>query len=254
MLFMEERLQKIMAHAGIASRRKSEELIAAGQVTVNGKVVTLGDKADPNTDDIRVQGKRLHAPEKMRYIIMNKGRGIVSTTDDPEGRKTVIDLLGSSVTERVYPVGRLDIDSDGLVLLTNDGDLTHHVTHPRFGCEKTYKVLVEGRPDERKLNAWRRGITLEEDGKTAPCKIKVLSSERGKTWLRIVMGEGKKRQIRRVADQLNHPVKRLTRTHIGSVALGDLKSGQTRELSPAEVKSLMKSKPQPKPKPKKKKK
>jgi pseudouridine synthase len=247
---MEERLQKIMAHAGIASRRKAEELIAAGLVTVNGKVVTLGDKADPATDDIRVEGKRLHASEKMRYLIMNKGRGVVSTTDDPEGRKTVIDVLGKGVSERVYPVGRLDIDSDGLVLLTNDGDLTHRVTHPRFGCEKTYKVLVEGHPDERKLNAWRRGITLE-DGRTAPCKIKVLSTERGKTWLRIVMGEGKKRQIRRVAEQLGHPVQRLTRTHIGSVALGDLKSGQTRELTPVEIKSLMKSKPQPKPKKKK---
>ena len=235
---MEERLQKIIAGAGITSRRKAEALIEAGLVTVNGKIATIGDKADPASDDIRVEGKRLHAPEKMRYLIMNKGRGIVSTTDDPEGRKTIIDLLGKSVTERVYPVGRLDIDSEGLVLLTNDGDLTHHITHPRFGCEKTYKVLVEGSPSEQTLNKWRRGITLE-DGKTAPCKIKVLSPERGKTWLRIVMGEGKKRQIRRVAEQLGHPVLRLTRTHIGPVALGNLKSGQTRELSPAEVKSLM---------------
>jgi len=234
-----------MAHAGIASRRKAEEMIQAGLVTVNGRIATIGDKADPASDDIRVEGKRLHATEKMRYIIMNKGRGIVSTTDDPEGRKTVIDLLGKGTTERVYPVGRLDIDSDGLVLLTNDGDLTHRITHPRFGCEKTYKVLVEGHPEERILNKWRRGITLE-DGKTAPCKIKVLNTERGKTWLRIVMGEGKKRQIRRVADQLGHPVKRLTRTHIGPVALGSLKSGQTRELTSAEVKSLMKTKPQPK--------
>jgi pseudouridine synthase len=247
---MEERLQKIIAHAGITSRRKAEELIEARQVTVNGKIATIGDKADPAKDDIRVQGKRLHAPEKMRYLIMNKGRGIVSTTDDPEGRKTVIDMLGKGVSERVYPVGRLDIDSDGLVLLTNDGDLTHHVSHPRFGCEKTYKVLVEGRPPEPVLNKWRRGIMLE-DGQTAPCKIKVLSTERKSTWLRIVMGEGKKRQIRRVAEQLGCPVMRLTRTHIGPVALGNLKSGQTRELSPLEVKSLMKIQPTPQ-KPKKK--
>ena len=248
---MDERLQKIIAHAGITSRRKAEELIEAGLVTVNGKVATIGDKADPANDDIRVEGKRLHAAEKMRYIIMNKGRGVVSTTDDPEGRKTVIDLLGSRITERVYPVGRLDIDSDGLVLLTNDGELTHHVTHPKFGCEKTYKVLVEGTPNERTLNYWRNGVTLE-DGGTAPCKIKVLSQERGKTWLRIVMGEGRKRQIRRIAEKVGHPVIRLTRTHIGPVALGNLKSGQTRELSPAEVKSLMQSKPQPKPKRRKK--
>jgi len=234
---MNERLQKIIAQAGIASRRKAEELIESGQVTVNGKVAKLGEKADPNTDDIRINGKRLHAEQRFRYLIMNKRRGVVCTTHDPEGRPTILDALRGTVKERVYPVGRLDIDSDGLVLLTNDGDLTNHLTHPRYGSEKTYKVLVEGKPSGNTLDRWRAGVMLE-DGMTAPCRIKILVADREGTWLRIVMGEGKNRQIRRVAEQLGHPVKRLTRTHIGAVALGNLKSGEYRELSAAEVQTL----------------
>lgn len=235
---MEERLQKLMAQAGIASRRKAEEMIEHKLVTVNGRVAHLGDKADPAVDDIRVAGQRLKVNEKLRYIIMNKRRGVVSSTADPEGRTTVIDVLGEKVKERVYPVGRLDIDSDGLVLLTNDGDLANHLTHPRYGCEKTYKVLVEGTPNAHKLEQWRAGVMLDGE-KTAPCKVKVLSDDgEGNTWLRIVMREGKKRQIRRIAEQLGHPVKRLTRTHIGAIALGNLSVGQFRDLTPAEIQQL----------------
>jgi len=236
-----ERLQKLMAHAGIASRRKAETIISDGRVTVNGKVATLGDKADPQKDDIRVDGKRLRLNEELRYVLLHKRRGIICTTDDPEGRTTVLDELGDNFSERLYPVGRLDIDSDGLVLLTNDGDLANRLTHPRYESEKTYKVLVEGAPNEKTLSRWRRGVRLDGEP-TAPAVIKVLHSERRNTWLRIVMTEGKNRQIRRVAELLGHPVVRLTRTHIASIELGNLKPGQFRQLSKIEVNTLKKPK------------
>lgn len=234
---MTERLQKLIAQAGITSRRDAERLIADGHVTINGNIATLGDKGDPNTDDIRVDGQRLKLDERMRYIILNKGRGVVSSTQSQGDRKTVLDFV--DVPERLYPVGRLDIDSDGLILLTNDGDLTNKLTHPRYGCEKTYKVKVQGTPSPNKLERWREGIRLDGQ-RTAPCVIKVLKTGR-QTELRIVMREGKKRQIRRIAERLGHPVVKLTRTHIGSVALGDLKPNQTRELTAAEVEELKNS-------------
>lgn len=242
-----ERVQKLMAHAGIASRRKSEAMIETGQVTVNGKIITLGDKADPSVDDIRVNGKKLKLNQVSRYIILYKRRGVISTTDDPEGRPTVLESIGDFAKERVYPVGRLDIDSDGLLLLTNDGELANYLTHPRYGSEKTYRVQVEGHPNSRTLNNWQRGVVLEE-GKTLPCKIKVQEVERRSTWLRIIMREGKNRQIRRVAEKLGHPVKRLTRTHIGPIALDNIKPGDFRELSREEVR-LLKAEAQRPPKP-----
>jgi pseudouridine synthase len=237
-----------MAQAGIASRRKAEDIITAGQVTVNGKVAGLGDKADPEKDRILVQGKPLKLEDRPRYILLHKKRGVVSSTHDPEGRPTVLDELHGHYKERLYPVGRLDIDSEGLVLMTNDGDLANRLTHPRYGCEKTYKVLVEGRPTEETLDLWRRGLHIEatqngdpaED--TAPCKVKILDQAYRQTWLRVVMKEGKKRQIRRIADHLGHPVLRLIRTHIGNIELGHLKIGEFRELSVEEVR-LLKSKP-----------
>lgn len=250
---MEERLQKIMAHAGIASRRKSEEMIEGGMVTVNGRLATLGDKADLDKDDIRVNGKKIRNSETLRYVILNKKRGIVSTVDDPEGRPTVIDALGGVFQERLYPVGRLDIDSDGLLLLTNDGELANHLTHPRYEAEKTYKVLVEGTPSEPGLNYWRKGVILE-DGKTGPSVVKVLGTGNGNTtWLRVVMREGKNRQIRRIAEKIGNPVIKLTRTHIGPVPLGDLKPGDFRELSEAEVQQLREEGAEPEPRKKKKK-
>lgn len=242
---MEERLQKIIAHAGIASRRAAEALIESGQVTVNGKVAKLGDKADPAVDDIRVQGRRIKSEEKLRYIVLYKRRGVVSSTVSQGDRNTVMDAIKTS--ERLYPVGRLDINSEGLVLLTNDGDLANRVTHPRYGLEKTYKVLVEGTPSWQTLEKWRNGITLEEGEQTAPAKIRVLSQgDNNTTWLRVVMQEGKKRQIRRIAEKLGHPVIRLIRTHIGSIELGKLKPGQYRELSRSEVEAL-KAAVQPRP-------
>jgi pseudouridine synthase len=235
---MEERLQKLISQAGIASRRKAEELIEKGLVTVNGKTANLGDKADPEKDDIRVAGRRLKIQDQPRYILLNKKRGVVSTVSDPEGRPTVVDAISSKFKERVYPVGRLDYDSDGLIILTNDGDLTNRLTHPRYGCEKTYKVLVEGIPSEAILDRWRQGGLMLDTEKTAPCRIKILGTQDGNTWLRIIMREGKNRQIRRIAEMLGFPVLKLTRTHIGSIEIGALKPGQFRELTPLEVRSL----------------
>jgi pseudouridine synthase len=233
---MEERIHKLLAQAGVASRRKAEQLIADGLVTINGQKAEIGAKADPTQDDIRVEGRRIRFDERPRYLILNKKRGIVSTTDDPEGRTTILQGLEMYFSERLYPVGRLDMDSEGLVLLTNDGDLAHRLTHPRYGCQKTYKVLLEGQPSEEKLERWRAGILLEgENTPTQPCHVRMLESTGYQTWVRVVMSEGKKRQIRRIAEALGHPVKRLIRTHIGAVALDNLKPGHFRELSPLEV-------------------
>lgn len=235
---MEERLQKLIANAGITSRRKAEEMIEQGRVTVNGKVAGLGDKANPHEDDIRVDGKSLPKPERLRYIMLNKPRGVLSTVKRQEqmDRPTVVELV--DIEERVYPAGRLDLNSEGLVLLTNDGDLTNRITHPRYGHEKTYKVKVKGRLSEDKLAAWRHGVTLPDGFQTAPAFVKITEATRHHTWLRIVMREGHKRQIRDIADVLGHPVERLIRTHIGAVEMGDLPPGQWRELTRDEIEAL----------------
>lgn len=236
----EERLQKIMAQAGIASRRKSEEMIEQGLVTVDGKIAKLGDKVDPFEVEIRVEGKPLPKPERYRYVMLHKPRGILSTVKrqaQVPDRPTVIEMV--NIEERVYPVGRLDLNSEGLILLTNDGALTNRITHPRYGHEKTYKVQVAGEISDAKIQSWRNGrVTLEDGFQPAPCVIKVLERTRRYTWLRVVLGEGHKRQIRDIADKLDHPVMRLVRTHIGSVALGDLLPGHWRELTPAEIEAL----------------
>lgn len=247
---MEERIQKLIARAGIASRRAAEELITTKQVTVNGRVANLGDKADPEVDDIRVQGRKLAFNERPRYIMMYKKRGVVSSNESQGDRDTVVEVVRAK--ERLYPVGRLDIDSDGLILLTNDGELANRLTHPRYGVEKTYKVLVTGKPNRETLEAWRNGIVLEGE-RTLPAQVRVLSgTDSEHTTLQIIMHEGKKRQIRRVAEALGHPVIRLTRTAIGPISLGHLKPGQFRDLSPAEIK-ILKDLTQPKrtPKPRK---
>ncbi len=232
---MEERLQKLIAQAGIASRRAAEDLIANGLVTVNGKVASVGDKADPSKDDIRVEGRRLKLDKRLRYIALYKKRGVVSSTVSQGDRQTVLDVVNTS--ERLYPVGRLDIDSEGLILLTNDGDITNKITHPRYGLEKTYKVQVSGRPSWETLEKWRNGITLEGE-RTAPAKVRVLEEAQEATWLRVIMHEGKKRQIRRIAEALGHPALRLIRTHIGPLELGRLKPGEYRELTRGEVDTL----------------
>ena len=236
----EVRLQKIMAQAGIASRRKSEELIEQGLVTVDGKIAKLGDKADPFEVEIRVEGKPLPKRERYRYIMLHKPRGVLSTVkrqDQVPDRPTVVEMV--NIEERVYPVGRLDLNSEGLILMTNDGDLTNRITHPRYGHEKTYKIQVAGEISDAKLQSWRKGhITLEDGFKPAPCVIKVLERTRRHTWLRVVLREGHKRQLRDIGDKLDHPVMRLIRTHVGSVALGDLLPGHWRELTSAEIEAL----------------
>ncbi|MDQ7029290.1 MAG: pseudouridine synthase [Ardenticatenia bacterium] len=203
----EERLQKVLARAGVASRRKAEELIRQGRVEVNRRVVTqLGVKVDPERDEIRVDGERIR-PDRLRrrYVALNKPRGIITTVRDPRGRPTVMDLVPKARDYALVPVGRLDRESEGLLLLTNDGDLVNRLTHPRYGHEKEYRVEVYGVPDERDVKAIRRGIVLE-DGRTAPADVWVERRGEHTSTLRLVLREGRKRQIRRMMQAIGHPV------------------------------------------------
>lgn len=231
-----ERLQKVLAHAGVASRRKSEELMRQGRVTVNGQVVTqLGAKVDPARDEIRVDGRRVEAAARRVYVMVHKPRGVLSVMKDARGRKSLGDLVQAPV--RLYPVGRLDASSEGLILLTDDGELANLLTHPRYQHEKEYHVLVNGRPSEKTLAAWRRGVMWE--GKpTAPARVDVLRQEKDSTRLRIVMHEGRKRQIREVAALLGHPVRELKRVRLGPLQLGTLEAGQWRYLTAGEIQAL----------------
>lgn len=234
-----ERLQKIIAHAGVASRREAETMIREGRVTVNGRVVTeLGTKAHPDRDHIKVDGKLIIRPEKRRYILLNKPREVTSTVNDPEGRPTVIDLI-KGVRERIYPVGRLDYQSEGLLLLTNDGDLAYKVSHPKHGSVKTYHVKVRGVPDNRIIGKLERGITL--DGKkTIPCVIERMRTtgrgqDEGNSWFEVRLREGRNQQIRRMFQAVGHPVSKLKRVAIGPIADPGLAPGLWRELTPHEV-------------------
>lgn len=231
------RLQKFLAHAGVASRRAAEEIISAGRVTVNKKTITeLGTKVNPFRDEIRVDGKRITLPKKFVYIMLNKPRYVLSTTRDGWGdRKTVLDLV--DVPERVFPVGRLDFESEGLILLTNDGELAQKLTHPSYQHEREYEVLLEKDPDREALRRWRAG-GFEVDGKpVAPMKVERLRSD-APNWLRVTLTEGRKRQIREVAEQLGYPVVTLVRVRFGPLKLGNLKAGAWRHLSPREIDQL----------------
>jgi len=232
----EERLQKTLAQAGYGSRRACEELIVAGRVSVNGQVAGLGSKADPTTDRILVDRQPIKAPEKLEYVALYKPRGVVSTVTSPDPRQTVRSLVPLPGT--LYPVGRLDVDSEGLVLLTNDGELANRLTHPRFGHQKEYRVLVARHPDAEQLATWRRGVVLEEGYRTAPVDVRVENTKGKGTWLRIVMQEGRKRQIREIGSLLGLPVVKIIRVRIGSLHLGLLKSGHWRRLTAEEVKAL----------------
>lgn len=240
----EERLQKIIARAGLASRREAEDLIREGKVTVNGKVAELGQKADLSRDHVKVRGKLITSVEEKRYILLNKPDAVVATASDPEERTTVIDLL-KGVSERVFPVGRLDYHSEGLLILTNDGELANRLSHPRYGCEKIYHVKVHGAPDDAALQKLRSGIRLEDGTRTRPCEIERLRQTKKKadsnSWLEVRLSEGKNQQIRRMFDQIGHRVMRLRRIAIGPVEDENLPRGQWRDLSDFEVRALKSS-------------
>ncbi|PYR47125.1 MAG: pseudouridine synthase [Acidobacteria bacterium] len=234
-----ERLQKILSGAGVASRRASERLMLEGRVTVNGiPVRELGTKADPAHDDIRVDGRRLRRRDAYRYVLLNKPRGYVTTRADPQGRPTVMDLL-AGIPEYVYPVGRLDFDSEGLLLLTNDGDLASRLTHPRHGVPRRYDVQVVGVPDAHDLDRLARGVPI--DGRaTAPADIRVVSADRLRAHarLQVTLYEGRNRQVRKMFDAVGHRVERLRRSAIGPIEDRRLKAGQWRELDADEVRKL----------------
>ncbi len=233
---MEERLQKILARAGFGSRRANEELIVAGRVKVNGVTAKLGMKGDPQKDDISVDGKPIPKEEQLVYVALNKPRGVLSDVDPKDSRTTVRDLV--PVPGHLFAVGRLDYDSEGLILLTNDGELANRLTHPRYGHEKEYRVLVATVPDQEQLDIWRRGVVLDDGYRTAPADV-VLEGEAGKgSWLRVILREGRKRQIREVGTRIGLPVHRIVRVRIGSLNLGTLKPRDWRFLSAEEVRRL----------------
>lgn len=233
---MTVRLQKLLAQAGYGSRRKCETLIASGRVFVNGKRAHLGQKADPERDRIEIEGIEIELASPI-YIKLNKPKGVISSTTDElnQGRMTIMDLV--PVSEHLYPVGRLDKQSEGLMLLTNDGALTHRLTHPRFQHEKVYEVILDGKVSAEALKQWQRGIFLE-GRKTAPASIDVLEQLPDRTKLLVRLREGRKRQIRKIAAQLGFPVKRLRRIQIGPLKLGDLDPGEWRHLTNQEIEAL----------------
>jgi 23S rRNA pseudouridine2605 synthase len=231
-----ERLQKILARAGYGSRRSTEELIAAGRVTVNGVSAILGTRADAEADRIEVDDHPVKTNAAMVYIALNKPRGVLSDFQADDPRKSVFDLV--PVREHLFAVGRLDFDSEGLVLLTNDGELANRLTHPRYEHEKEYRVQVVKKPDEIQLTTWRRGVVLEDGYKTAPARVDIESVHGSTVWLRVVLKEGRKRQIREVGNRIGLPVERIIRVRIGSLLLGNLKPKDWRALSHGEVTAL----------------
>src|SRR5690606_23351195 len=229
-----QRLQKVLAAAGVGSRRACEELIAAGRVTVDGRTARLGDRADPTTSVIHVDGERVVTDTRMVYLALNKPRGVVSTMSDERGRPGIADLLGPSVPQRVYHVGRLDADSEGLLLLTNDGDLAHRLMHPSYGVAKTYLAEVPG-PVPRGLGRrLRAGIELD-DGPAAVDSFRVVDATGRRALVEITLHEGRKHIVRRLMEAVGHPVRRLVRTAVGPVKLGDLRPGRWRHLTRTEV-------------------
>jgi 23S rRNA pseudouridine2605 synthase len=234
---MLERIQKIISAAGITSRRAAEQLILDGRVRVNGQVVSeLGTKADASKDHIKVDGKLINPRQPLTYIMLNKPAGYVTTMSDPEGRPTVQNLL-KGVKVRVYPVGRLDYNTEGLLLLTNDGDFAHLITHPSHEFPKTYRAKVKGVLEDHQIELLENGIYLD-DGKTAPAKLKKVSKEEANSWVEITIHEGRKRQVRRMFDRVGHSVIKLKRVRTGNLQLGDLPEGSFRYLTQAEVMAL----------------
>ncbi len=232
------RLQKVLAQAGIASRRGSEQLIADARVEVNGNLVTeLGTRVDPEQDTIRVDGARIPPPRRHLYLVLNKPRGFVSTMDDPEGRRNLSDLLGVK-QQHLFHVGRLDTETEGLILLTNDGEFAHRMAHPSYQVSKTYLVEVEGLLDNKTIRRLEKGLRLE-DGPVKPDKVKLVTRAENRSMLTISLHEGRNRVIRRMMDSVAHPVRQLSRTAIGPVRLGQLPSGESRELTREELGALL---------------
>ena len=231
-----ERLQKILARAGVASRRACEELVAAGRVTVDGRAVTeLGAKADPETQEVRLDGRRVRS-ESLQYWMLNKPKGVVCTHDDPAGRSRPLDFIPDAQA-RLFPVGRLDADSKGLLLLTNDGALANRLTHPRYEVPKTYQATVAGRITGKEVQRLLKGVHLAE-AKTGRPKVKVLKRSRSRSLIQVTIFEGRNRQVRRMLARLGHPVRELVRTRIGRLSLRGLGPGRARRLTPAEVEYL----------------
>lgn len=230
-----ERIQKVLARAGVASRRAVEEMIVRGRIRVNGQRVELGRRIDTSKDIVEVDGSRVPLRAELAYYLVNKPVGVVTTAHDEEGRETVMDLLEPEV--RVYPVGRLDMDSEGVVLLTNDGELAQRLTHPSFEVSKTYLVEASGSVKEKSLRALARGVELD-DGVTAPAEVRLIEKSPRGTLVEVSITEGKNRQIRRMFEAVGHPVRRLVRTAIGPLMLGRLKPATYRKLRPDEVMSL----------------
>jgi 23S rRNA pseudouridine2605 synthase len=248
----EERLQKILARAGVASRRKAEELIREGLVTVNGRIAEIGEKADPERDAIKVNGKRVQPSREHRYLLLNKPKGYMSTLSDPEGRPTVIDLVPPGMRKALVPVGRLDFMTEGLLLLTDDGEFAQRLAHPRYGSTKTYEVKVSGIPTETQLDRLRAGIVLE-GRRTAPVKITSRApfkpakarrrgeAESENSWWMVELTEGRTRQIREMFQSIGHSVQKLRRVAIGSLRDPHLPLGSLRDLSEKEIQRLLKS-------------
>jgi 23S rRNA pseudouridine2605 synthase len=231
-----ERVQKILSEMGVASRRQAEKLIREGRVTVNGRIAQIGGKAEPSRDFITVDGRRVsHSGEKI-YILLNKPKGTITTAQDPEGRTTVLDLIKAPPT-RVFPVGRLDYDAEGFLLLTNDGELAHFLSHPSSGVPRTYQVKIKGKPSPADIKKLSQGVYLE-DGRTAPCRIRVLRETEDKLWLEMVLYEGRNRQVKRMWAKIGYPVLKLKRVAFAGLSLGRLRPREYRNLRPREVKRL----------------
>ena len=233
----EVRLQKFLAESGVASRRKSEELIEQGKVKVNGRVATIGDKIDPKKDSVTVSGKKIVKTKTFTYIVLHKPRGFITTMNDEMDRKCVAELI-KDVPGRVYPVGRLDRDSEGMLLFTNDGAFANAMTHPTKHVPKTYRVTVRPSISEDQITALTQGVIID-DRKTAPAEVHVVTKEEGRVVLEIILYEGRNRQIRKMCEEVGLEVARLKRTAIGSIKLGMLKQGAWRNLTDDEVRKLM---------------
>jgi 23S rRNA pseudouridine2605 synthase len=234
---VQERLQRALARAGFGSRRTCEDLIVAGRVKVNGTVATLGDKVAPDSDEVRLDGTAINLNPSVRYYALHKPAGVVTTMRDPQGRTDLRSLLPPADEVRVFPVGRLDLDSEGLLLLTNDGALTERLTHPRYGVEKEYLAEVRGTPAPKHLGLIRRGVDLE-DGVAKAKSVRILDARGGRGQLALVMTEGRKREVRRLLAAVGLPVTRLLRVRVGPITLGRLKPGALRELSADEILAL----------------